>query len=190
MRDPSFALISVLMIASVAWAESPREVVPLPEVVSLPVTKLVQDVNGLTITIPIHTNVQFLPSTNSNKVTVNIVGDLSDLQTNLSGIIDRFPLPKDNCGKFSTNNFVVSLPSKRLLFRDDGRASLVLGGSVTAWACIENPVPNSKVEWESRTLGLGIKTKVPVVKTWPGDPIKTVVGTQPFEATLPVSLVK
>jgi hypothetical protein len=34
------------------------------------------------------------------------------------------------------------------------------------------------------------KTKVPVVVTWPGNPIKTILATQPFDANLPVSLVK
>jgi hypothetical protein len=35
-----------------------------------------------------------------------------------------------------------------------------------------------------------IKTKVPVVHTWPGDPIKTILATQPFEAALPFGISK
>lgn len=54
----------------------------------------------------------------------------------------------------------------------------------------ENPVPNSKVEWEIRDVGFGIKIRVPIVKTWPGSPIKTILVTQPFDADLPVALVR
>jgi hypothetical protein len=55
------------------------------------------------------------------------------------------------------------------------------------WDCRENPVPNSKVEWEMKSIG-PIKTKVPRVVTWPGSPIKNKLATQPFQAELPVTL--
>lgn len=84
---------------------------------------------------------------------------------------------------------MVSIPRKELSFKDGG-AVFSISGEVTMWACAENPVPNSRVDWEIKNVGLGIKTKVPVVRTWPGDPIKTKLGSQSFDAALPMFLVK
>jgi hypothetical protein len=83
----------------------------------------------------------------------------------------------------------VSIPRKELLFRD-GAAIFSIGGTVALWDCRENPIPNSKVTWEVKNVGLGIKTKVPVVHTWSGDPIKNKLGSQSFDADLPAVLTR
>lgn len=148
-----------------------------------------QDVNGVPVSVAATTFVKVETSDNAIELRARVVGDFVDLQRKIGPIVDTFDLPRENCRSYSPNNPVVSLPTKALTFRD-GTALFSVGGSVTMWECLENPIPNSKVEWELRDIGLGIKTKVPVVVTWPGSPIKTILVTQPFEAALPVSLVK
>jgi hypothetical protein len=83
----------------------------------------------------------------------------------------------------------IDLQRKELAFKN-GSAMFTIGGSVVMWQCLENPVPNSRVDWEIRDVGFGIKTKVPVVRTWPGKSHKTVLVTQPFNAEQPVTLFK
>ena len=118
-----------------------------------------------------------------------VVGNLSDLQRKIGSIVDTFDLPRDNCKSYSPKNPVVSIPRKELTFRN-GAALFSVGANVTVWACVENPIPNSKVEWEMCKIG-PIKTKCrPRVVTWPGNPIKTHVGAQNIDADLPIFLVK
>lgn len=111
-----------------------------------------------------------------------VLGKLANLQQKIGAIVDTFHLPTDNCAHYSLNNPVVSLSSVTLTYVN-GKASLNLSGKVVLWGCAKNPIPNSKVEWQIKKIG-PIKTKVPVVVTWPADPIKTVIGTQPFTAHL------
>jgi hypothetical protein len=66
---------------------------------------------------------------------------------------------------------------------------LALKGYVDIWSCIQNPVPNSKVEMVIKKVG-PIKTKVPEVVTWPGSPIKNKTLNQPFEVTEAAQVVK
>ncbi len=148
-----------------------------------------QNINGILINITAKSYLLAETSGNNIRLKIRVIGDLFDLQRKIGQVVDTFPLPKENCAHYSANNPVVSLPTKELSFKE-GSAIFRLGGSVTVWQCLENPVPNSKVVWEIHNVGLGIKTKVPVVKAWPGNPIKTIIVTQPFDVTLPVSLIK
>lgn len=148
-----------------------------------------QDVNGVPVTVTAKTYFKIQTLDNKLYLKAQVIGDLGDLQRKIGPIVDSFKLPWENCRSYSPNNPVVDLPRKELPFRN-GSAVFSIGGKVTMWQCLENPIPNSKVEWRLRDLGFGIKTKVPVVVTWPGSPIKTILVTQSFDADLPVTLVR
>jgi hypothetical protein len=148
-----------------------------------------QDVNGVPVTIIAKTYFKIQTLDNKLYLKAQVIGDLGDLQRKIGPIVDSFKLPWENCRSYSPNNPVVDLPRKELPFHD-GSAVFSIGGKVTMWECLENPIPNSKIEWQLRDVGFGIKTKVPVVVTWPGSPIKTILATQPFDADLPVTLVR
>lgn len=148
-----------------------------------------QDVNGVPVTLTARTFFKIQTIDNKIYLKAQIIGALGDLQRKIGTIVDTFKLPQDNCGSYSANNPVVSIPRKELLFKDNA-AVFSISGSVAMWDCRENPVPNTKVDWVIENVGLGIKTKVPKVVTWPGSPIKNKLVTQPFDADLPVNLVR
>ncbi|WP_316228257.1 hypothetical protein [Bradyrhizobium sp. SZCCHNR1039] len=148
-----------------------------------------QDVNGIPVNLTARTYFKVQTIENKLFLKAQVIGDLGDLQQKIGTIVDGFKLPQENCKSYSANNPVVSIPRKELSFRD-GSAVFSISGSVAMWDCRENPVPNSKVEWVIENVGLGIKTKVPKVVTWPGDPIKNKLAIQPFDADLPVALVR
>ena len=81
---------------------------------------------------------------------------------------------------------MVSLTSKSLIAQGED-ALFAIGGHVDVWSCIVGP-PKSEIQWQMKKIG-PIKTKVPVPHTWT-DYIKNKDATQPFDASIPVSLVK
>ncbi|MBY0561974.1 hypothetical protein [Hyphomicrobium sp.] len=182
VRFIAFAAALYLAVVPNANAQSNDEVAIGP-------VEYTQDVNGVPVTISATSFVKLVTTDSKLSLHVRVLGDLIDLQKKIGAIVDTFNLPSNNCGSYSPNNPVVSIPRKELKPTADG-AVFSIGGSVTMWQCVQNPVPNSKLDWEIRNVGFGIKTKVPVVRTWPGNPIKTILVTQPFDADLPVYLVK
>lgn len=104
--------------------------------------------------------------------------DLTDLQEKIGAIIDTIPLPNNNCAHYAGDNMVARIWGKRMAVEGDSIV-LTANGDVDIWDCRENPVPNSKVEWVVEDVGFVIKTKVPKVITWPGNPIKNKLATQP-----------
>jgi hypothetical protein len=148
---------------------------------------LPKTVGKVPITIPVEIYLAADIGLKTPTVLIKAVADLGDLQRKMPQLISGANLPSDNCGSYSANNPVVSLTNTRLTFTD-GTALFHTNGSVAVWDCRENPIPNSKVEWQLKNVGLGIKTKVPVVSKWPGSPIKNKLGTQPFSIDIPVTL--
>jgi hypothetical protein len=181
LRKPLVAVLSLFLI-SPGFAVEPDDLLIGP-------VSYQQDVNGVPVTLTARTYFKIQTIDNKIYLKAQVIGDLGDLQKKIGTIVDTFKLPQDNCGSYSGNNPVVSIPRKELLFKD-GAALFSISGSVEMWDCRENPVPNSKVEWSVENIGLGIKTKVPKVITWPGNPIKNKLVTQPFDANLPVNLVR
>jgi hypothetical protein len=127
-------------------------------------------------------------------IRIHAIADLSDLQRKLPSIMAKVPLPSSNCATFSplsAKNMVVSLSTYRLGF-SNGEALFHAEGSAEIWSCIQNPVPNTKIDMcmkDIKVLGRTVtKTKVPCVHTWPGDPIKATLGSQPFSLDLPFGL--
>lgn len=149
-----------------------------------PVTT-VQDVNGTPVAITISTFFQVMGRKEGLYLVSRMEVDLSDLQRQFPSLIGALPLPNDNCASYKPDNLVVSLPTREL--RADGdRATMAVSGKVDIWSCFENPIPKTKLEWELKNIGFGIRTKVPVLKTWRGDPFKNKTASQPFDATLPI----
>jgi hypothetical protein len=141
------------------------------------------DYVGIDLSVPVRAFLNVDTGADGISVRVRVLGDLGNLQGKIAQVIDRFPLPKDNCASYGTNP-VVNIWGKEIQAAG-AQAILALHGYVDLWACASNPVPNSKVEWRNDgPFGLSI----PHVVTWPGDPIKTTLGRQPFDVTLPVTL--
>src|SRR5216683_697154 len=182
MLQKPLAVVLALFSISAAWAIEPDDLLVGP-------ISYQQDVNGVSVTLTART--YFKVQTIGNKIYLKtqVIGDLGDLQRKIGTIVDTFKLPSDNCGSYSANNPVVSIPRKELAFKDNA-AVFSISGSVEMWDCRENPIPNSKVEWVLKDVGFGVKTKVPQTVTWPGSPIKNKLVTQPFDAELPVNLVR
>ena len=176
------AVLSIITTALPAAAVEPDDLVIGP-------VNYQQDVNGVSVNLSARTYFKIQTIDNKIFLKAQVIGDLGDLQKKIGAIVDTFRLPAENCKSYSANNPVVSVPRKELLFRDTS-AVFSIGGSVTMWDCRENPIPNSKVDWVIENIGLGIKTKVPKVVTWPGSPIKNKLVTQPFDADLPIALVR
>lgn len=143
-----------------------------------------QPVNGTEVSIPVTTNARLFKEKDSARLTGTVTAGLSDLQGKIGAIMDAMPLPTNNCESFSPNNLVVRISGSQLIPSVPG-VLLKLNGEVDVWACTETPVPNSKVEWrDDGPLG----SRIPHVITWPADPIKTKLMTQPFEASIPATL--
>ena len=181
LRKPLVAVLALFSI-SPALAIEPNDLLVGP-------ISYQQDANGVSVTLMARTYFKVQTIDNKIYLKAQVIGDLGDLQRKIGTIIDTFRLPRDNCGSYSANNLVVSVPRKELAFKDNA-AVFSISGSVEIWDCRENPVPNSKVDFVLKDVGFGVKTKVPQVITWPGDPIKNTLLTQPFEAALPVNLVR
>jgi hypothetical protein len=109
-----------------------------------------------------------------SKLEITLKIDLSALQANASSL-----LPQDNCRSFSANNVTAKIETSTLVV-ENGKLKLNVKGDASVWLCTQNPVPNSKVVWEEKNVGLGIKTRIPVVQTWPGTPIKSVLAVQSY----------
>lgn len=112
--------------------------------------------------------------------------DLADLQRKMPAIVSTIKLPSENCKSFSANNPIVTLSNTSLSFVE-GQAVFHTDGNVTIWDCRENPIPNSKADMCMQRIG-PVKTKVPCVTTWPGNPIKNKVGSQSFSVDIPFGL--
>lgn len=147
---------------------------------------IARDVSGVPVTISTMLYFQAEPAGDRLAVKVRADGDLSDLQAKIGAIVDTFELPTDNCRSFNADNPVVSISHKEIGF-SGGQLVFAISGNVAMWDCRENPVPKTKVEWVIEKIG-PIKTKVPKVITWPGDPIKNKLGSQSFEIKLPIGI--
>ena len=160
-----------------ATAQAPDEVLIGP--VTVPASYA-----GIDLSTPVRAYINLSTATDGMKLRVRVFGDLSQLQGKISQIIDAFPLPKDNCASYSPTNQVVKIWGKQLT-SSAAAAVITLHGNVEVWACVQNPIPNSKIEWRNDGP---LHLSIPHVVTWPGSPIKTIVATQPFDATLPLAL--
>jgi hypothetical protein len=147
-----------------------------------------QSVNGVPVTVNVLSLIMVQTVGDSLSVTAKVDGDLFDLQQKIGTIVDTFKLPTDNCANTGVDkpNPVVSITTKSLTPEGD-QAVFAIGGHVDVWSCVIGP-PKSEIQWQMKRIG-PIKTKVPVPHTWTNY-MKNKDATQPFDASIPVSLVK
>ncbi|MDP1965752.1 MAG: hypothetical protein Q8K93_26530 [Reyranella sp.] len=176
-----WALLVAITLPHAGWAQQTSN----GEFLVGPIT-VTQDVAGIKVNVIVSSFFRLESRQDGLYLDARVEANLQDLQSKFASIVDTFPLPRDNCRSYKPDNLVVDLPAKAL--EAAGSTAVVkIAGKVDIWTCLENPIPNSKVEWEMKKIG-PIKTKVPVVKTWPGSPIKNKSASQPFEASIPVML--
>lgn len=186
-RDATMHCIARIVLFSLVT--SGAAAADLLQPISLGPFQRTQNFNGVDVHVPYNVIVTPLAVEKRLRIDITIAADLNDIAANIGRILATLPLPRDNCRSFSPDNPVVSLDRSSLHYRS-GQAVLALGGTIVIWACLENPVHKTKVEMQMQDLGFGVKTKVPVVVDMgPGDPIKTIVASQPFDAEIPVRLI-
>jgi hypothetical protein len=135
-------------------------------------------VNG--VDVPVKRSIRSVLEKNTSLLKVSIVLDFSGLRQKLPAVLSTF-FPTNNCAQYGGRNLVMPLTHSELRAGNDS-VVLAFAGRVETWICIENPVPNSTVEWEVQSVG-PVKTKVPVVRTSPGAPIRTKVDAQEFSVS-------
>jgi hypothetical protein len=167
------ALLLLVGLPVLAFAEDPPVAPPNP-------TTSTQSVGGV--------NVQLSLQDLSGSSEAKFVVDYADLQDKLPAVLGALIGSNNNCASFGSN-VVVSIESASLNANDNGDVSLNVKMSFTTWVCIQNAIPNTTIEYEVKQIG-PLKTKVPVIRTNPGSPIKTVVSRSPdFSYNISFSLV-
>jgi len=123
----------------------------------------VRNINGVAVQLPA------MDPSKSNGSTLVI--DYSGVQDTAPAVVNALFASNNNCAAYGTN-VVVTSESSSLAADESGNAVLSSKISFAVWACIQNSVPDTRVVYELRQLG-PFKTKVPVITTSPGLPIKT-----------------
>lgn len=174
-----------LVLATAAVGRPQAQPGPAPNEVQIGPITASPVANGVGLNVPVTTFVAVMTTPAGITLDSRVYADLLDVQNKIGSIIDTIPLPTNNCASFSGNNPVVRIWGKQLV-ASGASAVLKLNGYVEMWDCRENPIPNSKIDWvEERWLGVPVKR--PKVVTWPGDPIKNKLATQPFDASLTIT---
>jgi len=175
----AFLLSSLLLVGFIPQATAQLAVGPIA---------ITNNVNGVPITVSASSWVTVNSVENELVVNARIFADLVDLQKKFSNVVGTFKLPVDSCAnRIAGNpNPVVSLKNSSLWPRAD-QLILFVRGHVDIWSCVAGP-SKSEIQWQSKKIGF-IKMKVPVLHTRTNLK-KNKDGSQPFDASLPISLVK
>lgn len=163
----------------------------LPSSIALGPFPITENVQGVSVTTEVTSTFTLETESDGLHLAANVAADLFDLQNKFSQIVATFPLPKDNCRSYTLLNPVVSLGNRSL--KPEGTSALVaISGEVSGWTCLQNPIPQTY--WDPTgcrgNLPFGGHYVFGCPKTRPGSPIKNRTVTQPFDASLPVSLQK
>jgi hypothetical protein len=174
--------------ASSALAQDALTGARLGEVAIGPVA-VQQDIQGVPVDLRATSFVTVKTEPSSFLFGLRLVADLGDLQQKIGPIVDTAPLPGDNCNHFGLDNVVARIWGKQLSV-SGASGVLKLNGDVDVWTCAKNPIPCSRVDWVVKDGLFGTKFSVPEAKIYEcNSPVKTRNVNQPFEATLPFSLV-
>lgn len=125
---------------------------------------------------------------NGTIVNARIFADLVDFQRKVSSVVSTFRLPADYCANRAadTPNPIVSLKSSSLWPRGD-QLVMSIRGNVDIWSCVAGP-RKSELRWRTKKFAF-IKYRVRERHTWTNLK-KNKADTQPFDASLPIYLVK
>ncbi|HXI05270.1 MAG: hypothetical protein ACRCU5_03315 [Rhizobiaceae bacterium] len=150
---------------------------------------LTQDVQGIAVNTSVSLSFAVETKADGLHLSATLDANLVDLQRKFPQIIETIPLPRDNCKSYTLVNPVVGLGNRQLKAEGD-QAIIALSGDIDGWTCLQNPVPETY--WDSTgcrgDLPFGGHYTFGCPKTRPGSPIKNKSFTQPFDATIPVSL--
>jgi hypothetical protein len=149
---------------------------------------ITNNVNGVPITVSATSWITVNSADNEITVSARIFADLVDLQKKFSSVVGTFKLPANSCANRSADNTspVVALKSSSLWPRGD-QLVMFIRGHVDTWSCVDLP-GKSEIQWQKKKIGF-INMKVPVFRTW-ANVKKNKDNTQPFDASLPIELVK
>jgi hypothetical protein len=189
-----FLGLQFLFLASLARAQQAQPAAPAqqaqpPGSIVLGPYPISQNVQGVTVNTQVRLTFSLVTEQDGLHLAALMNANFSDLQNKFAQLVSTIPLPRDNCKSYTLGNPVVSLGNESL--RAEGANAVIgLSGKVDAWTCLENPIPETY--WDSTgcrgDLPFGGHYIFGCPKTRPGSPIKTIALTQPFDATLPVSL--
>lgn len=185
------AAIAVYSLTGSAYAAPNASRFRSDETVIGPVTVPVQ-YKGVTLDPNVMSYFNISSKPDGIYLNARIEADLSNLQNNFGSVMDRVPLPSDNCASKGIKNLVVRLPSRSLAAQGDA-ALIKLSGEAVSWTCLDNPIPQTY--WDPNgcsgdTGFLGhIHYSFGCPKFRPGNPIKTINATQPFDFSVPVTIV-
>jgi hypothetical protein len=185
MKRLSYVLAAALLVGSVSALAQPK-----PDEIQVGPVTVPHQFQGVTVSQTVLAYFMIVSRPDGLYLNARLESDLRDLQAKFGSLIDRVPLPRDNCRSFSGNNPVVSLPTKSISSENDA-ARIKLSGEVKMWDCRENPIPETY--WDSNGCKgslFGKEYSFGCPKTRPGSPIKNVLGTQPFDFSVPVYLKK
>ena len=146
------------------------------------------NVNGVPITVGATSWITVKSVDNDIMVDARIFADLIDLQKKFLNVGSTFKFSENNCATRGVDNPnpIVSLKKSSLWPRGD-HLVMSVRGHVDIWSCVAGP-PKSEIQWQKKKVGF-IKIKVPVVYTRTNLKANK-DGTHPFNASLPIYLVK
>jgi hypothetical protein len=146
-----------------------------------------QAVQGVPVTAHVYTFLSLKPSGSQVVAHARAVVDLGDLQNKIGALIDKIPLPTDNCSHFGVDNVVARIWGKQVTVSGNV-ATLKLNGDAEIWTCIKNPIPCSRIEWDEKNV-FGAIIRIPRTVFFDcNPPMKTRNLSQPFEAMLPFTV--
>ena len=167
-----------------ACQEAPDKIVVGPVV-------LTQDVQGISISTSLTSTFSLQTQADGLHLALALDADLGDLQQKFPQLMGTIALPRDNCKSYTLVNPVVSLGNRQLK-SSGGNAVVSISGEVDGWTCLQNPVPETY--WDSTgcrgDLPFGGHYVFGCPKTRAASPIKNKSFTQPFDASIPVTLQK
>ncbi|WP_300443268.1 hypothetical protein [Zoogloea sp.] len=177
---------AILFAAIAATAGFTANAQPANDEVLVGPVPIAVDALGTTVTTEVSTYFRVITKPDGIYLDARVIGNLKDAQAKFPTLIDKLDYNRDNCKSYKPDNIVPNI-GRRALDSDGAKAVIKLGGSVEVWSCFENPIPATKLVWKVKQIGF-FKTKVPVIETSPGSPLKTRTLSQSFDTSIPISL--
>lgn len=114
---------------------------------------------------------------------VTAKSQLSEIRSLITGAVLK-KLPRDNCARYSIDNWVYTFNTPELNIASASSMNAVLRGSVSTWTCASNPIPETVCEGGGTYRdSFGITwPALPHCYTRPGQPLKSQNLEQAFEA--------
>lgn len=157
--------------AFIFFASSALRADPLP----LGTIEVVQQVQGVTLTIPVNSTLDVQTTNNGITIGVALDANLASVQSNFPVLMKTFDLPSNNCDGYGQS--VVAKLNSSSLTAAGNQAVIKANAHVAVWDCQKGlPGGGTTLEWKLkcwRVIGKKICTKVPQkITIQPGSDIK------------------